>query len=269
MSLKWSTKSVKVIPDDDDQLLIIDSAEPLTNKRITVGSLASTTLPVVDTVAIVKGSIDDTKLLRFEVDGFTTATTRVLTPPNDSGTIVLEAFAQALTNKTITAATNTLTIASTDLTDTANIVLNNQTNTYLAGTRQNFLGDTGGTSGLNIGAIAGNPTTQVDGDLWLNTTSNILFARINSADVNLSAAGEVFTWSANHDANGFALEDARFADDTDNTKILDLNLSGMTTAIVLTLSTLQSTAQTLTIPNITGADVLVTENFSQTLVSKT
>ena len=209
MSLPWSSKGLKATPVNADELLIIDSADanPSTqNKRITIGTLPSATLPVPDTTAIVEGSVDATKLLRFEIDGFTTATTRILTPPDADGVIVLEDFAQTLTNKTIAAVSNTLIIASTDLTDTANIVLNNQANSYTAGTRQNFLGDTAGTSGLNVGGIAGNPTTQTDGDLWLNTSSNILFARINGADVNLSAAGEVFTWSANHDANGFALE---------------------------------------------------------------
>jgi hypothetical protein len=44
-------------------------------------------LPVADTQTIVKGSADATKLLRFEVDGFTTGTTRVLTPPNADATI--------------------------------------------------------------------------------------------------------------------------------------------------------------------------------------
>ncbi len=39
-------------------------------------------LPVVDTTAIVKGSGDDTKLMRIEVDGLTTGTTRVLTMPD-------------------------------------------------------------------------------------------------------------------------------------------------------------------------------------------
>lgn len=43
---------------------------------------AGTTLPVADTQTIVQGSVDATKLLRFEVDGFTAGATRVLTPPN-------------------------------------------------------------------------------------------------------------------------------------------------------------------------------------------
>jgi len=44
-------------------------------------------LPVVDTTVIVKGSVDATKLIRFEVDGLTTATTRVLTVPDKDITI--------------------------------------------------------------------------------------------------------------------------------------------------------------------------------------
>lgn len=43
--------------------------------------------PFVDTTAIVKGSSDSTKKVRLEVDGLTTATTRVATVPNKSFTI--------------------------------------------------------------------------------------------------------------------------------------------------------------------------------------
>ena len=45
------------------------------------------TLPVVDTTSIVKGSVDATKLIRLEVDGLTTATTRVLTVQDKDITI--------------------------------------------------------------------------------------------------------------------------------------------------------------------------------------
>lgn len=59
--------------------------------------------PFPDTTAIVEGSAAATKLLRFEIDGFTTGTERVLTPPDASGVIVLVDLAQTLTNKTLTA----------------------------------------------------------------------------------------------------------------------------------------------------------------------
>jgi hypothetical protein len=44
-------------------------------------------LPVADTSTIVKGSADGTKLMRFEVDGLTTGTTRVMTIPDKNITL--------------------------------------------------------------------------------------------------------------------------------------------------------------------------------------
>ncbi len=96
---------------------------------------------------------------------------------------------------------------------------------------------------------------------------------VGSAPTYQAAAGGEFTaaWTANHNQGGstFSLEDARFADPTDDTKTIQLNLAGMTTAIELTISTSQSTAQTLTIPNITGADTLAVLGLAQTLALKT
>ena len=99
-------------------------------------------------------------------------------------------------------ATHTLSIDST-------VVTNDSTTTFVAGTRQDFLGLLAGTSGLNVGGIAGNPTTQVNGDIWLNTSTNQLFGRINGADVDLGAvAGSSQTpWLQNIDADTFNLFD--------------------------------------------------------------
>lgn len=91
-----------------------------------------------------------------------------------------------------------LRFTGTSLTDYI-LVSDGQPTSYTAGVRQDFLGLLAGTSGLNVGGIAGNPTTQVDGDIWLNTTSNTLFGRINGADVNLGAGaggGEANTISS-------------------------------------------------------------------------
>jgi hypothetical protein len=63
------------------------------------GTGGGSSLPVADTTAVVKGSADATKLLRFEVDGFTTATTRVATPPDEDFTMVGVATTQTLANK--------------------------------------------------------------------------------------------------------------------------------------------------------------------------
>jgi len=58
------------------------------------------TLPVVDSTAIVKGSVDATKLVRFEVDGLTTGTTRVLAVQDADGTIELTGHTHATTDIT-------------------------------------------------------------------------------------------------------------------------------------------------------------------------
>jgi len=113
--------------------------------------------------------------------------------------------------------------------------------------------------------------STVDARLPVGTDGQILSA---NSGVSLGVewiddVQEVFTWTANHDMNGFAAEDSKFADGTDPTKILSLDLLGMTTAITLTLQSLQSTAQTLLIPNITQADTIATEKFPQTLTLKT
>ena len=58
---------------------------------------SGTGLPVADTQTIVKGSMDATKLIRFEVDGLTASTTRVLTAPDADITIAGTNIAQTWT----------------------------------------------------------------------------------------------------------------------------------------------------------------------------
>lgn len=64
--------------------IYVDSTSKKLSLKDDTGAISSvgTQPPFDDGTAIVKGSIDSTKLLRFEVDGFTAATTRVITPPN-------------------------------------------------------------------------------------------------------------------------------------------------------------------------------------------
>jgi len=54
-----------------------------------ISAAAGASLPVVDTTGIAKGSADATKIARLEVDGLTTATTRVLTVQDVDGTILV------------------------------------------------------------------------------------------------------------------------------------------------------------------------------------
>jgi hypothetical protein len=66
-------------------------------------------LPIPDSNPIVRGSTDSTKQLRFEVDGFTAATTNVITVPDTSGTMALTTGLQTFTGKTFDMTDNILT----------------------------------------------------------------------------------------------------------------------------------------------------------------
>lgn len=69
------------------------------NGFLTIGRVG----PFIDTNPIVSGSSDGTKKLRFEVDGFTSGNTRVLTAPDYDATIATLSGSEELTNKTLNA----------------------------------------------------------------------------------------------------------------------------------------------------------------------
>lgn len=93
-----------------------------TETQLGAGGGGGDTLPIVDTTAVVKGSADATKLLRFEVDGFTTGTTRVITPPNSNTTLPIASqvltFAGPTAARTITFPDASITVARSDAANT-------------------------------------------------------------------------------------------------------------------------------------------------------
>jgi hypothetical protein len=110
--------------------------------------------PFVDTTSIVEGSADATKEIRFEVDGLTTGTIRVLTPPNAN-----------------------ITIAGADF-----------LNAWADGVTQTFNpNDT--SSGINVGSNNAEPSSPNDGDIFYDGDGEQLKARINGAWVALGAGG--------------------------------------------------------------------------------
>lgn len=60
----------------------------------------------------------------------------------------------------------------------------------------------------------------------------------------------------------------QIVDPTDTTKKLNFQASGAATATILTLADIQTTSQTLTIPNVSSGDSLVTNNTVATLTNK-
>jgi len=87
--------------DEDD--MTSDSATKVPTQQSVkayVDAAGGTVLPVADTTSLVKGSADATKIVRLEVDGLTTGTTRVLTVQDADGTIELTGHTHATTDIT-------------------------------------------------------------------------------------------------------------------------------------------------------------------------
>lgn len=95
----------------------LTGVEVLTNKTLTSPTITSptitnATLSTIDGSFGIIGSADATKIVRFEVDGLTTATTRTITVPDVTSTMVLISGAQTLSSKTLDNST-TATIKDT------------------------------------------------------------------------------------------------------------------------------------------------------------
>lgn len=112
--------------------------------------------PFLDTHAVVEGSADSTKKLRFEVDGLTTGTTRVATWQDSSGTvaylsnIVQRSYLAGCTLSTA-GSSATMSIAAGQCTDSTNT--ESMTVAAIAKTTSAWAVGTGN-GGLDTGAIA-------------------------------------------------------------------------------------------------------------------
>lgn len=150
------------------------------------------TRPFLDTLPLVKGSADGTKLLRFEVDGNTTGTTRVLTPPDRDMTL-----RDAAVLGTEVASTSGTTITFTGIPTWATKITfhfvgvsTNGTNTYLV-----QLGDSGGleASGYNCTTSTGATDTAFTTGVGINSGSaaNVWYGAL----VFTLERASTFTWS--------------------------------------------------------------------------
>lgn len=161
-------------------------------------SATGTGNPFDDGTAIIKGSADATKLLRFEVDGFTTATTRVLTPQNSDYIVAGTNIAQTFIAQQIINTSNAAAFSVGPNGDT-NPALRVVTNVGSAATGLSITGNAAG-SGVTLTALSsgsnesiiyspkGTGINQFTKNLLLNSGSA---ATDNTINIGSTSAGSV------------------------------------------------------------------------------
>jgi hypothetical protein len=172
-------------------------ADTTTNHIITKVQKASGNTPFIDSDPVVVGATDGTKKLRFEVDGFTTATERVATPPDRDFTIgdaSVSGTEQATTSGTefdfsipSWAKKITMTLAGVSLSGTDNLLVQ--------------IGDAGGVEATGyIGATSTLPNAGAISTSTLSTGFAILVAgagaTVNGSILITLHDSTDFTWAA-------------------------------------------------------------------------
>jgi hypothetical protein len=248
------TTRILTIPDDDGTIILNNATQTLTNKTLQ------------DSTTYFQDNIDITKQFQFELSSITSGTTKTLTIPDDDGTIILNNATQTLTNKTLEdsttlfknddgentrqfqfdltgitpGTTKTLTIPDDDGT----IILNNATQTLTNKTLQDST--TYFQDNIDI-------TKQFQFELSSITsgTTKTLTIPDDNGTIILNNATQTLTNKTLQDSTTY------FQDNTDITKQLQFQLSGITSG----------TTRTLTIPNNNGTITL--NNAAQLLTNKT
>lgn len=214
-----ATTRTFTLPDTNTTLVGTDTTQTLTNKTIN-----SSTINISDSNFTIQDNGDATKQLRFEVSGIATATTRTLTVPDGNTTIVGTDIIQTLNNKIID--NSTIHISDSLFTVQDNSDATRRFRFEVSGI------STGTTRILNVPDA---DTTFVGTDVAQTLTNKT----INSSTINIS------------DSN-FTVQD-----NTDATKQLRFEVSGITTA----------TTRTLTVPD--ANTTIVGTDTTQTLSNKT
>lgn len=183
---------------------------------------------------------DNTKRLLFSATGNATGITttiaststgsnQTISLPNASDTLVARSTTDTLSNKSLTAG-NCFVVDGTDA------------------TKRIAFSSTGNSTSVTT-TLASTSTTSQTVNLPNVTTTDTLVGQATTATLtnkNLSAST------------------CPVVDATDATKRILFSTAGNTTATTLTLSSAQSTAQTLSIPNITAGDTITTLGLAQT-----
>ena len=145
------------------------------------GSGGGSGTPFPDNSALIENNSDHTKLIIISASGITTGTTRTLTSPDANGTITLDGNTSTLTNKTIAAASNTVTgLTNTNLSGTAAISNANLANSAVTVNGVSIsLGSSGNVTDANLSTsnvTTNNATTSKHGFLSILPNDATQFA---------------------------------------------------------------------------------------------
>ncbi len=149
-SLKPSASNTITFPDESDEVVLRTSSQILLNKTLSS--------PVMTSFRLATGGPNIS-----------------IPVPSNNDNMVLRNHTSTLTNKTITAADNTLTIASSNLTDGTNIPLKDGTNVF------------SGISNTFNNPILGNLTGDVTGDVTGTCTGNNMIGNFQGFSGRLDA----------------------------------------------------------------------------------
>lgn len=119
--------------------------------------------------------------------------TRSKVAANGTGNVLLSAGTAAIASGKTLTMSNTLTFTGTDGSSVAfgaggTVAFVGLANSWASGIKQTF-SPSATISGFNVGSVSGDVSTPANGDLWYDSTGNLLRARINGATVSLGAGG--------------------------------------------------------------------------------
>ncbi len=231
-----------------------------------------------DTTTTLMNATDDTKQVKFDLDGLTTEEIRLLAVPDASGTMVLHNNTQTLTNKTISGASNTLT--NINLTTAVTGVLpvaNGGTNASSLSGNRIAVTNAGGTA-------LGTAAALTDGQLLMGSTGAAPVAAAITAGSGVTVtngAGSislavdtavVATLSGVQNLTNKTLDGTNFLNKAvtvlEDTNTVIVNASDDSKNMAFDVSGI-STATTRTIAPPDASGTMVLHNNTQTLTNKT
>lgn len=129
---------------------------------------------------------------------------------------------------------------------------------------------TSGVLTATYGGTGVNASTAANGTLFIGTGSGLALTTLTQGSgIVITNGPGTITIAATGGGGGTTFLDNAFAvqNVTDPSKQFELSLGGMTTATVLTLASVQTTSQTLTVPNLTAGDTVATLGLLQTFTA--